>query len=253
MFILILLLAFMAYTIAWIIRGKTHSYGSWFGIKNLKPRTDTEEYLHLRKEELVMNEVRAINNFVRDFSLGESWSWADAINRNSIYVYQDGIRHQYKVFYATNTAVEHEEVFALRKRTPYIYQLPQKGKVHRQDPLTMEVPHLTKISREYNIYGTGVDPEFLENYKEKRKQYSKSLNLSAFYNNILQQKTSELQDLAYKISEGETVTVYGADYNDGHIPTKKEIRTLAQAFENCGFVVNPINFKTGELTLKLAQ
>ena len=152
MFILILLLAFMVYATVWIIRGETHNYSPWSGIRKSQSRTNVEEYLALRNEELVMNEVRAINDFVRDFSLGESWSWADAINRNSIYVYQDGLRHQYKVFYATNTAVEHEKVFALRKKTPYIYQLPQKGKVHRQDPLTMTVPHLTKISRDFNIY-----------------------------------------------------------------------------------------------------
>lgn len=192
------------------------------------------EYMRIRQQELYKNEIRAINDFLRDHILGSRWAWASQ-DRTKIYVYDStGRRKTYMVFYTT-TGDQHESVFAVKEVLPYQYHVPIKGKLRRQSPLRGCLTNALQPAQ-YQIQTKSDIDIASRQFAEKLKD-----------------QNAQLQAMAYKIASGEKVSVYGADYNENRMPSRKELRALAEEFQKIGFIVNPINFSTGELTLNLAD
>lgn len=254
--IILVLLSFISGTVSGFLRNvKNFDKADPVAIQQKGIEFDeTDEYNLIRDRQLVMNKTRSIQAFIDAHSLGIRFVWTGNGTRTIKVIDEDGVETLYNVYYKHFGDVD-GEVFTLQRAGRRRVSNRMAGKVHKVEPLLRCAALFREPPcKDYAIYtlNRGKNIDTAERLREQRIQKEKSKDLTGFYANILQQKTDELQRLAYDIAEsGNPVKVMGADYNLDSQPTKKELRALAGEFESLGFVVGPINFSLGELTLSL--
>ena len=218
--------------------------------------TDEERYMRIREAQVTRNRMAAISRFIHDHSLGIDWWWTCPGCRRITVKDEDGLETTYTVYYKSDAEPEGSKIFTFRKVQQMSVTEAVTG-LHRTEPLLRCSPGKPLTDRkDFLIYAVnrGKNTETAEKLRAQMLAEQKAKDLNGFFAKVLQSRTRELQNLAYRVCEsGNPATVAGADFNDGCQLTKHELRVLAEEFEAIGFIVNPINFKTQELTLNVTN